>query len=95
VCPRVCVCPFVRPFVCVCVRACVPVCVRVSVCYNNGNFREILRSALPTRSKKELRVTHFCYLHLRSHSICTPTNKCFNVKKNLVPSLKWLGTKKN
>jgi hypothetical protein len=33
--------------------------VRVSVCYNNGNFWEILRSAHPSGSKKELRVTSF------------------------------------
>jgi hypothetical protein len=31
----------------------------VSVCYNNGNFWEILRSAHPGGSKKELRVTSF------------------------------------
>jgi hypothetical protein len=36
---------------------CVSVCVRESVCYNNGNFWEILRSAHPSGSKKELRVT--------------------------------------
>jgi hypothetical protein len=38
--------------VCLCVRVCV--CVRVSVCYNNGNLWEILRSAHPSGSKKEL-----------------------------------------
>jgi hypothetical protein len=33
-----------------------PLC--VSVCYNSGNFWEILRSAYTSGSKKELRVTN-------------------------------------
>jgi hypothetical protein len=38
---------------------CVCPCERPCVCYNNGNFWEILRSAHPSGSKKELRVTSF------------------------------------
>jgi hypothetical protein len=47
-CVRVSVCPYLRVFVSVC--AC------VSVYYNSGNFSEILSSARPRDSKKELRV---------------------------------------
>jgi hypothetical protein len=78
----------------VCVRVyvsalvCVRVPVSVSVCYNNGNIWEILRSAHPSGSKKDLRVTHFCYLQflrvthfcnfrLRFDCICTPVHKGF------------------
>jgi hypothetical protein len=75
VCPCFCVCLCLS--VCVHVSVSVSVCVRVFVCYNNGNFSEILRSAHPSGSKKELRVTHFCYLHLRFDSIFTPVNKRF------------------
>jgi hypothetical protein len=65
----------------VCVPMCVSVClcVRMSVCYNNCNSWEILRSAHPSGIKKELRVTHFCYLRLHLHSICTPVNKRFQL----------------
>jgi hypothetical protein len=63
VCPCLCVsvCLCERPCVCVCpcVYVHVCVCVRVSVCYNNGNFWEILRSAHPSGSKKDLRVASF------------------------------------
>jgi hypothetical protein len=45
--------------VCPCVSVCVLLCVRVSVCYNNGNFWEILCSVHPSGSKKKLRVTSF------------------------------------
>jgi hypothetical protein len=66
-CVSMCVCLCERPCVSVsvcahvCVSVCVPLClcVRVSVCYNNGNFWEILRSAHPSSSKKKLRVTSF------------------------------------
>jgi hypothetical protein len=34
-------------------------CVHVAVCYSNGNFWEILRSAHPSSSKKELCVMSF------------------------------------
>jgi hypothetical protein len=81
VCVRVSMCHGERPCVCpcapVCVFECVPVCFCVSVCYNNGNFWEILRSAHPSDSKKELRAIRFCYLRLRFDSICTPVNKRF------------------
>jgi hypothetical protein len=43
----------------VCVPMCVFVCLCVSVCYNNGNFWELLLSAYPSGSKKELHVTSF------------------------------------
>jgi hypothetical protein len=51
------VCLGVLVCVCLCACVCLCVCVRVSVCYNNGKFREILRSAYPSGFKKELRVT--------------------------------------
>jgi hypothetical protein len=78
-CVSVCLC--MSMCLCLCVSACLGVCVclcvcvRVSVCNNNGNIWEILRSAHPSGSKKEIRVTHFCYLSLRFDSICTPVNK--------------------
>jgi hypothetical protein len=66
VCPCFCVCPCQRLCVSMCAPVCVSVCVpvRVSLCpcvsvsmyYNDGNFWEILRSANPNGSKKELRV---------------------------------------
>jgi hypothetical protein len=54
-------------YMCLCVSLCVPVCpcvwvcarVCLFVCHKNGNFSEILRSAHPSGSKKELRVTSF------------------------------------
>jgi hypothetical protein len=85
-CPQVCVRVSVSGRVsmcldvCPCVSVCVTVCVHVSVGYNNGNFWEILCSAHPSSSKKELRVTHICYLCLHFHSMCTPINKRFNIK---------------
>jgi hypothetical protein len=81
-CPCLCVCLSVRP----CVSVWEPVCVRVSMCYNSGNFWEILCSAHRCGSKKELRFTNpvtvcvcykFCYLRLCFEFICTPVNKCF------------------
>jgi hypothetical protein len=42
-----------------CVSVCLGMCLRVSVCYNSGNFWEILRSAHPSGSMTELRVTSF------------------------------------
>jgi hypothetical protein len=58
-CVPVSVSPRVSGCVPVCVSVCVPMCVHVSVCYNNGNFGEILWSAHPSGSKKELCVTSF------------------------------------
>jgi hypothetical protein len=88
VCASMCVSMSVRArvclFVCLCVSVylCLSVCVCVSVCYNNGKFLEILRSAHPSGSKKELRVTSFAtygfnVIHIFVtclHSICTPEN---------------------
>jgi hypothetical protein len=54
-CSRVCVHGSV--FLCVC--PCARICVSPFVCYNNGNFWEILRSAHPSSSKMELCVTSF------------------------------------
>jgi hypothetical protein len=60
-CERPCGCPCVCVSLCLgmCSCVCVPVFVRVTVCYNNGNFWEILHSAHPSGSKRELRVTSF------------------------------------
>jgi hypothetical protein len=60
-----------------CVNGSVSVSACVSVCYNNDNFWEILCSAHPSGSKKELHVTYFCCLRLRFDSICAPVNKRF------------------
>jgi hypothetical protein len=58
-CAPVCVCVSVSVCAPVCVCLCASVCPCVYVCvYNNGNFWEILRSAHPSGSKKELRVTN-------------------------------------
>jgi hypothetical protein len=92
-CERPCVCPCARVCVCACVCArvclfCVPVYVRVSVsvCYNNGNFWEILCSAHPSGSKKKLRVTSFvtydfCYsFFLFTSPVRAPDEvDCFNL----------------
>jgi hypothetical protein len=52
-CP--CLCVFMG--LCLCPHECA--CVYMSVCYNIGNFWEILCSAHPTDSKKELCITSF------------------------------------